>query len=116
MESQKQLIMDKWLIMNINDSIVGMHYAVMDIRNLKFTMMSIIQSWLSIIQNYGLNLRISIIVNGWSDIWMYGKPKSSDYGYPWLIMNIHDSIVGIHNSVMDIRNLIFVFLNYHLYP
>ena len=68
--------------MNIHDSIVGMHYAVMDIRNLKFTMMSIIQSWLSIIQNYGLNLRISIIVNGWSDIWMYGKPKSSDYGYP----------------------------------
>ena len=27
MESQKQLIMDTWLIMNIHDSIDGIHYA-----------------------------------------------------------------------------------------
>ena len=77
------------------------HYSIMAVHNSKL--------W-----NPSLNLRISIIVNGWSDKWMYGKPKSSDYRYPWLIMNIHDSIVGIHISVMDIRNLIFIFLNYHV--
>ena len=54
MKSQKRLIMDTWLIMNIHDSIVGIHNSVMDIRNLKFTIMSIIQLWLSIIQNHGI--------------------------------------------------------------
>ena len=60
MESQKQLIMDTWLIMNIHGSIVGMHNAVMDIRNLKFTIMSIIQSWLSIIPTFGIRARVAL--------------------------------------------------------
>ena len=47
------------------------------------------------------------------DVW---TAKLIDYGYPWLIMNIRDSIVGIHKAVMDIRNLIFTILNYHVYP
>ena len=137
--------------MNIHDSIVGIHNAVMDISNLKYhnhVHYSIMAVHNSKLWNPSLNLRISIIVNGWSEIWMYGKAKSSDYGHPclivnthdsivgihnsemWmygkakssdyghpcLIMNTHDSIVGIHNSVMDIRNLIFIFLNYHVYP
>ena len=42
------------LIMNIRDSIVVIHDSVMDIHNLKFTIVSIVQSWLPIIQNHGI--------------------------------------------------------------
>ena len=41
MKSQKRLIMDTWLIMNIHDSIVGIHNSVMDIRDLKYKYHSI---------------------------------------------------------------------------
>ena len=44
-------------------------------------------------------------------MWIHGEPKSIDYGYPWLIVNIYDSIVGVHNSVMDIRNLKFTIMS-----
>ena len=119
MESQKQLIMNTWLIMNIHDSIVGIHKhnSIMDIRNLKFTTMSIIQLWLSIIQNYGITEFKHIHDRQWSvrnvDVWKAQIDwlwiSMIDFEHPWLI-------VGIHNSVMDMRNLIFMILNYHVYP
>ena len=63
-----------------------------------------------------LYLRIPIIVKSRSEMWMYGQPKLIMDIHDWLIMNIHDSIVGIHKTVMDIRNLIFTILNFRVYP
>ena len=40
---------------------------------------------------------------------MYGKPKAHkprNYVYPFLIMDIHKTIMYIHNSIMDIHNSI----------